>query len=74
MSRCPWRWYWTSSSRSSYHSEPEGLSIFNILKQGFMKTSMILNKAATLTKGFAAALLGTFFLAGCDQLGDFCRL
>ncbi|WP_162056470.1 hypothetical protein, partial [Pontibacter pamirensis] len=35
-----------------------------------MKTSMILNKAATLTKGFAAALLGTFFLAGCDQLGD----
>ncbi|RDV15025.1 hypothetical protein DXT99_12150 [Pontibacter diazotrophicus] len=31
---------------------------------------MILNKAATLTKGFAAALLGTFFLTSCDQLGD----
>ncbi|MFD3003970.1 hypothetical protein ACFS7Z_26680 [Pontibacter toksunensis] len=35
-----------------------------------MKTNMILNKAAALTRGFAAALLGTFFLAGCDQLGD----
>ncbi|WP_162056456.1 hypothetical protein, partial [Pontibacter pamirensis] len=34
------------------------------------KMNMLLGKAATLTKGFAAALLGTFFLASCDQLGD----
>ena len=31
---------------------------------------MLLRKAATLTKGITAALVGTFFLAGCDQLGD----
>lgn len=35
-----------------------------------LKPNQLLHKVVTFSKGFAAALLGTFFLAGCDQLGE----